>query len=556
MDLKETSCDNLDYDYKRLINEFPERVLDWENINNHLFPFAHHLIQESLIDDLKLLTNKIPSALQQLTQYDESVLYSALKFENYDIARYLIQLDPSQTLLFFYGFAKGGQSPLTIACDTFRCPGDVISKLLKNGPTYKRDELKLALYNGVKARNVDAIILLLEHDLSLLNEKYEEESGKHLMHLSFEGKLNQDKIFDYLWQNYRDQIDWSNTLLHSAVAWSELEIVKYCCEELNINIRIKNHDNENPLKAAVYRASLGQWELFCDKISYLTERTFKPPHGNFCFEAVADLFNLTSLHRHIIQDFLATFNDDEPYTGFGEVQPYFICIFLHDKAVVYPEQQTRRREIIHELGNCSKKIMYDLNHDFTSLLNVIRTLQKVPGFTIDSSEFCDYAGIIYYELFLFPPDKVFKDSRFKRRLLDFYTEFNSLGLINFDDIIDINICHILFHKTTQYSDKEMLVNSEIFRTQLQLANSISIRPKGMLSNIYNSNEFRLIQNFLGQNDYNRVCCGKDIMSLKLMCRESCRKAIFNKNVRGKYREVVIKSLGLPKVLVTFLQFKD
>lgn len=607
-----------DSDYQRLIAEFPDRVLNWETEDNHRVPFAHHLIQKNRIEALKFLSKEIPKALHQTTQYNESVLYFALKFENYEIARYLIQLDRSQTISFFYGFARGGQSPLTIACDTFCCPNDIIYKLLENGPVYKSDELKLALYNAVKARNIDAIVQLLDHDSSMLNEKLDQELGKYFMHLVFEGKIYQEEMFDYVWENYREKVDWSvvdnrqttvfhaamrstlspsklldllncfsrrfsadfqdvkgNTLLHLAVAWDDLSVVKYCCEELKINSRIKNHDSENALKAAVYRASLGQWDLFQDKISYLIERMFKPPHGTFCFEAIADLFSLTSMHRFyqtnsrlypllikacylqetnpyksIIKDFLETFADD------SEIKSHFICIFLHDKAVVYPEHQSKRREIIFELGQCVNKIIHSPNISFTSLLNVIKALQTTPGFTIDSNEFCDYSGILYYELFFIVNDKTFADPCVRSKLIEFYQKFDVLNLINFDDIIDINLCKILFQRGVESEQKKWLVNSEVFKMQLHLANTVTIRPKGILNNIYDTEDFRLIEQFLGQYDFNRVCYGQKVMSLKLMCREVCRSFVLRKDIKGTEREHVIRSLGLPRVLESFLQYKD
>lgn len=598
--------------------ESPHRVLNWEAEDNAPFPFAHHLIQENQLDALKLLFNKIPEALRQTTQYDESVLYFALKLENYEIARYLIQLERSQTIPFFYGFARGGQSPLTIACDTFCCPNDIIYKLLENGPVFKHDELKIALYNAVKSRNIDAIVLLLDQSPSLLNEKLEQESGKYFMHMVFEGKVYQEEIYDYLWKNYREKVDWSvrdnqkntvfhtamrstlsssklldllsyfsqyfpadfqdikgNTLLHLAVAWEDLSVVKFCCEELKINSRIKNHDGENALKAAVYRASLGQWDLFHDKISYLINRMFKPPHSTFCFEAIADLFSLTSMHRFyqtntrlypllveacyleetnpfkiVIQDFLETFGNT---TG---IKSHFICIFLHDKAVVYPEHQSKRREIIFELGECVKKVIYSPNISFTPLMNVVKALQTIPGFTIDSHEFCDYSGILYYDLFFVVNDETFSNPHVRSKLVEFYNKFDVLSLINFDDIIDINLCKILFQHGMNLECKQWLVNSDVFRMQLHLANAVTIRPKGVLNNIYDTEDFRLIDQFLSQYDFNRVCYGKKVMSLKLMCREACRRFVLGRGIKGGERERVIRSLGLPMVLESFLQYKD
>lgn len=634
MDIPLNQSSTTGLDYQELIRNSPNEVFNWEDSHNCLVPFAHFLIQENQIEALKLLVTQIPEALHQLTTYDESVLYFALKCENYEIARYLIQLERSQTLSVFYGFTKGGQSALTIACDTFCCPNDIIYKLLENGPVFKEDELKLALYNALKARNLDAISLLLDHDSLMLNEILDPGSGKYFMHLLFEGRLYQEEIFEYVWERYREKVNWSvldnqqatifhiamrstlsptrlldllgyfsqhfptdyqdikgNTLLHLAVAWDDVSVVKYCCEELNINSRIKNHDGENALKAAVYRASLGQWELFQDKISYLINRMFKPPHGNFYFEAIADLFSLTSLYRFyetntrlypllieacyleetnpyktVIKDFVDSFHDES-----FRIKAHFICIFLHDKAVVYPEHQSKRREIIYELGQCLKMVVYNPIMPFNPIVNVIRALQKVPGFSMASHEFCDYSGILYYDLFFVMVDENSDEyepsyysspelhevrSPVRYKLIEFYHKFDAFNLINFDDIVDINLCKILFQRGMGAEMKAMIVNSEVFRTQLHLANVVTIRTKGCLNHIYDTEDFRLIEKFLGQYDYNRVCCGKKVMSLKLMCREVCRRFVLGKDVKGMDRERVIWSLGLPRVLENFLQYKD
>ncbi|XP_063701230.1 uncharacterized protein LOC134831433 [Culicoides brevitarsis] len=604
--------EHLEVDYCSLIRANPDFILNWEQQQNWPTPFGHFLVLENDLETLKNLVQELPAALRQVTSYDETVLYFALKLERYEIARYLLQLERRQVISFLYGQAKGGQSPLTIACDSFDCPGDVIYKLLENGPVFSHFELKLALLNAVKARNVAAIGLLLDYDVLMLNELLDEKSGKYFMHLVFDGKVNQNEIFDHIWDKYREKVDWSvidgqkatifhaamrstldeakklellrifpsyfepechdnkqNTILHVAAAWCELPLVQFCCEELKIDPKIKNHDDENALKAAVYRASLGQWELFNEKITYLIDRMFKK---DFCFAEITDLFSLTSLHRFyqtnmklypllinacyldernsfksVIEEFLAIFAD----AGRFYEKCHFICVFLHDKAKVYPEHQSNRREIIFVIGQCVKRIIHS-EKPFEPLLNVIRSLQQIPSFTIDSHEFCDYFGILYYELF-FVDEKILSDARVRTKLLEFYLKFDQLNLISFDDIVDLNLCKILFQR---YSDRQKFILSDVFRMQLHLANNVTLRRKGALVKFPDVQDFHLIEPFLGQKDFNRVFHSEKIMSLKGICRENCRRYFLGEKIKGAERERVIKSLRLPKVLENYLQYKN
>lgn len=596
----------------KLIDQLNEDILMWEKIEL-IMPVSHLLVLHRLLEVLKYLNNKIPEAMKQLTNYNESVLYTSLKLEAYEIARYLIELDLFQE--FGHQFTKGGQTAFTIACDTYECPEDLVVLLLQKGRPDK-EELKLGLCNAIRSRNIKAAIVILNENNSLVNEILDKDSGKYFMHLLVENHRKTDAFPKTIREMYGAKISWKvvdnqqctifhaaikyklptpeifnfldifrscfdpniqdakgNTLLHTAVAWNSIDVVRYCCETLKINPRIKNHDIENPLKSAIYRATHGDWEIYNDIVTYLIVFMFQPPDGSFCFEEILDLVNLTSLNRfyqpnrklypllidlcykennsyaNLIREILLAFRYSE-----SGVRPDLVILYLHDKAKLYPEYQMHRRAIVREIQMCALDLIYNTTSEsFTILSKIIIALQKTISLSMSSGEFENYSNI-YYDRFYFIFNQ--RSSINLSRHLEFYEEFHSLSLINFDTIVDISLCKIMFHSSTSYEEKYKMIESGLFQAQLNLAQTVTLRPKGVLKELYGTKEFKLIKTYLEQMDFNRVCFGKEIMTLKLMSRSVCRKVILKENIKGKERKKTIQTVGLPKSLEDFLQYLE
>lgn len=259
-------------------------------------------IRLNQIEVVKLLLDKWPDLINCTTIYGQSLLIHAIICRSFDIVRYFFELPE------FQKSESYDYTALTVACFTKGTPLDIVATLMrlleqKRG-FLPKSLLHEPLFYAAKRRRMDIVDMILEKDLTLINEPLIAK-GWTLIHCILAREINRNEMLEKIFNeistnnlNVLAQTSDGDTILHMAItheipfSWIKIflehgpelahiannagstplieatryhnfEVVELLIREFNVDVNVQDEEGRSAIEIAAWNDSveIARWLL-------------------------------------------------------------------------------------------------------------------------------------------------------------------------------------------------------------------------------------------------------------------------------------------------------
>lgn len=429
-----------------------------------------------------------------------------------------------------------GISDLLAACLIEECPIEIVQILIDKSMSQDREQ-RFAEYKRCVQMNPSNTFLFLEKDESLLYEDY--PNRQKLIHLLVKN-CTQDCLSQVL-EKYSDKIDLlaetvkGETILHKAGIHKFEDIAMLEPKLAHIPRR---YDLKTPLMLLIEQSlfafkTTGREENFI--LEYGVDINATDRYGDTAF--------IYAARRHLLRFmvFLICYGADYNVRAHRKFSVKF-----HDEADhldVRDEYQKLYKDALE--GNTDLRI-FSIVVQALSDTNSEYTFDYLLDFnTLPWSAVCKY----------------------KINTLNFYRVLIQYNFVNMGYLLAKILFQIVWTRTFYMVIKEYFVSKlflqDLFSVTFEEPNPkhtfdlVNITPK----RYYKKEEFHMVKYFLDVKTFNRICKGREIVTLKRMCRHVIRKELAARPIRDSDKTIEridkgFQALGLTKELTEFLKYRE
>lgn len=508
----------------------------------------YKFVEENNLKVVQVVLQKFPDLAVTNNIYLDSLLHYALKFEHYEIARCLLDMEQFQTNRTPFVDNQGQQNALTIACCTPDCPLDVIEKLLSLEFVDITDVDRALQVALVENRRIDIVDTLLAKFPELANNKNlylvlkKDKNLEEFLELflfkykarlycepnpvehtnCFHFAISRRISFKWLERILElqpgfiitdaEELGYFPVIMH-AIFHDHFDLVKLLVDTYNVNINEKNFDRETPLYYCIKQVAYGNtsYKIFKWLLDNGADPRIKVRDNGLPLELALQLPHQTQTSNDMIKELFIRTYEPEYDRMREDFIHLFKCLLMAINSRLNMEVVTFLRETYYGAQtNALASIIQRLDVYFPLDLEVNRSLNLIAACLHELADFhevsnCSCMQREFLDLVGKSIDAFLRDSRVERieLILEVANVLKQKGFSpeKFVPLYQFSLDHNFFLLPMTHPDSDTMEFRRIYRrifTALDEMNFIggNMVIENLLFYILNQNpEYERVQDF-------------------------------------------------------------